>query len=348
MMQTVQHVQQKHTCCRHAVARRWVWILFVAMCTSVAAVTITWSARALVFLKFNSIVNPLIQSEMDGTWNLGVTCGAYVAFNVVLVMLACFTVIFGEKIAAGSGIPEVRCWLNGIKLRRAVRLKTLIMKVLGVIGASASGLPVGKEGPMIHSGAVVGASVSQGKSGFLKIDKYRNDKAKLDFIACGAAAGVSAAFGAPIGGVLFCLEEGASWWHPQLTTQSFFCTIAACFITTVIMSGVTEEGAWDSTNFAANLSAPGTFSTTESLSFYYHWWDLPLFLFIGAMGGVVGAIFNIVNHRILLWRIAHIHKSNFRRLFEVLCISVAVSLVAFLLPLFFGECVPMPPEVRPL
>lgn len=101
-----------------------------------------------------------------------------------------------EPAAAGSGIPEIKAYLNGVNLDSVVRLRVLYTKVLGMCLSVASGLPLGKEGPMIHAGSIIGAAVSQGNTitfGFdtswTKFQDLRNDRSKRDFVTFGAAAG---------------------------------------------------------------------------------------------------------------------------------------------------------------
>jgi H+/Cl- antiporter ClcA len=152
---------------------------------------------------------------------------AYVFYQVLFAAIASLFV-WWEPVAGGSGIPEIKCFLNGIDLPGVVKIKTLLAKVIGVSFSVAAGLPLGKEGPMVHSGGVVGAVISQGPFNLVcgvDTSDFRNDKEKRDFTACGAAAGIASAFGSPIGGVLFSLEEGSSYWSTQLTWRAFFCAM---------------------------------------------------------------------------------------------------------------------------
>ena len=118
-----------------------------------------------------------------------------VIFNVGFVLIA--TVLCGTFApeAAGSGIPEIKCFLNGIKRPGWLNMKTAIVKIVGVLFSVSATMPVGKEGPMIHSGAIVGGGLPQGKTSQFGLDfgftRFRSDQAKRDFVAAGASAGVA-------------------------------------------------------------------------------------------------------------------------------------------------------------
>lgn len=67
----------------------------------------------------------------------------------------------------------------------------------------------------------------QGGSSSWHIPWFRRfwfDRDRADMVACGAAAGVAAAFRSPLGGVLFALEEMTTWWRNQLLWYAFFTT----------------------------------------------------------------------------------------------------------------------------
>ena len=65
---------------------------------------------------------------------------------------------------------------------------------------------------------------------------FHNDFVRRNFVSMGAAAGVAAAFHAPIGGILFSLEEVSTFWNPTLTVYTFFMVTAAAY-TVALWSG---------------------------------------------------------------------------------------------------------------
>ncbi len=84
--------------------------------------------------------------------------------------------------------------LRGSRFRSIVPLGTLVAVTI----ALGSGLSGGREGPMVLIGGSIGALVAS----LLPLDEDR----RQSVVAAGAAAGIGAAFNAPIGGMLFAFE----------------------------------------------------------------------------------------------------------------------------------------------
>jgi len=147
----------------------------------------------------------------------------------------CMTVFWGPG-ANGSGIAELIGYFNGINYPNVIGFETFTTKVLGCVMAVIGGLCVGKEGPLAHIGANIGAIVV-----YLPLPRFswfRNDTNKRNMMAAGCSAGVSAAFGAPIGGALFAFEisEPNIFWKFSVIWKVFLSCAFSVFTLSICSS----------------------------------------------------------------------------------------------------------------
>lgn len=76
----------------------------------------------------------------------------------MIVRNSCLFVCYAHSIIlipGGSGIPEVKAYLNGSNIPHVFTLISLITKIIGVISSISSSLVVGAD-PMVHTGAMIG------------------------------------------------------------------------------------------------------------------------------------------------------------------------------------------------
>ena len=102
--------------------------------------------------------------------------------------------------AAGSGVAEVKLIISGFWVEGYWGAKTLLVKSFALILSAASGLSLGKEGPYIHLATCI-SDIVPGLFG------YDDRDGKEWMLRAGAASGLAIAFGAPVSGVVFVLED---------------------------------------------------------------------------------------------------------------------------------------------
>mmetsp|Transcript_40425 Transcript_40425/g.43872 ORF Transcript_40425/g.43872 Transcript_40425/m.43872 type:complete len:804 (-) Transcript_40425:190-2601(-) len=298
--------------------QEYFWIVMTGVMQACIAYATNMSSKIFIESKFEMVSRYLEH---------GAIITAFLRFYLLQLAFAMIAgvCVWIEPISGGSGIPEVKCYLNGIDLPNVLDIRTLFCKVIGVTASVSAGLPVGKEGPMIHSGAVVAKTVASGR--------VKNDRQLRDLVTCGAAAGVCTAFSAPIGGILFALEEGASYWSPSLTWRTFTCSMVAMTTLQCLNSVGTTFGR---VGFNKLFSFGNFVFKTGGSN--YSLYELIIFVAIGAVGGLIGAIFNNINETITHWRMKNVNVSRKYRFIEVCAISTIMSFVMFFTSLAWPHC----------
>ena len=130
-----------------------------------------------------------------------------------------------EPDTRGSGIPQVSAEVMS-------RIDMQWLRVLGIkfvegVLCTFSGLSLGREGPSVQLGAMAGKGVSK------LLDTERGEEHLL--VTCGAAAGMSAAFHAPLAGVLFALEEIHREFNAPLVISAMAAAGMADFVSSNIL-----------------------------------------------------------------------------------------------------------------
>lgn len=167
--------------------------------------------------------------------------------------------------AGGSGIPEIEGALE--ELRPVRWWRVIPVKFVGGLGTLGAGMVLGREGPTVQLGGNLGRMVYD-------LLHLNSDEARHSLLATGAAAGLAAAFNAPLAGILFILEE----MRPQFRYS--LISIKAVFIGVICASTVFRLFNGDMAVISVGKLSDAPVQT------------LWIYLLLGMVFGVVGVAFN--------------------------------------------------------
>lgn len=224
----------------------------IGIVSGLAAVFLKWGAEALADQRIH------FASQPGMVWTLPLIglLGGWLAGTLV------------ERLApssVGSGIPQVKTALAQGSV--ILNLRVAIAKLMAVILVMGSGLNLGRQGPTVHIGAALAAQFDQWMP---TSPEYRRQ-----LLAAGSAAGLAAGFNAPIAGILFVVEELIH----DFSGLTLGTAILASFIGAVVARLLGDNGL--SLNTIMNVS-----HANFSLQ------DVPFFLLLGFLAGVLGTIFS--------------------------------------------------------
>jgi CIC family chloride channel protein len=202
--------------------------------------------------------------------------------------------------AAGSGVQEIEGAMEGLRTVRWRRI--LPVKFVGGVLGLSSGLVAGREGPTIHIGASISAAICEA----LRLE--REDLHGL--LAAGAAAGLAAAFNAPLAAILFIVEE---------TRKQFRYTFRS-YVGVICASAASAMGM----GLVGGTAPPLRIAALEQPLLM-----LPAFVLLGVGLGGLGVLFNRCLLGALDWTAVTFKRAPF---VPALVVGGAVGALAIVLP----------------
>lgn len=352
---------------RHSISAtiRWVLTILTGLLTGVISIVIV-TCTDIVRKWGSNLLDTLWQTQQDETKNpfLATTPATfyssssnalfalYAIINLCCAMIAALLCLYVAPEAIGSGIPEVKAYLNGVRVKRFASGRLLLVKILGTIASVSSGLAVGPEGPLVHIGAIIGASCSKISNLIMRIfpnntlflfnedlwsfvttelSHFSIDSERRDLVSIGSAAGFAAAFGAPIGGLLFSMEEASSYFDHSLFLKTLSATAVATFCLAVHHGNLSQY----------SIISLGTFQAPNENIFLNRVAELPLYILVAMAGGSLGGLFCKGWKMVQKYRkrqFLSVRRRNIWKLVEVAILSVLTSSLTYHLPLWPCFC----------
>ncbi|CAN5453024.1 chloride channel protein [soil metagenome] len=167
------------------------WALILGIAGGLIARLLRWMIAFFTNLAFFGRFSLLPANPAENHLGVAVICIPVIGGLIVGIMAR-----YGSKSIRGHGIPEAMEQVLINQSRLPMRLAWL--KPLSAAIAIGTGGPFGAEGPIIATGGALGSALGQ----FLRTSA---DERKT-LLACGAAAGMAAIFGAPVAAVLLAIE----------------------------------------------------------------------------------------------------------------------------------------------
>ncbi|XP_073974801.1 H(+)/Cl(-) exchange transporter 7-like isoform X3 [Rhodnius prolixus] len=194
-----------------------------------------------------------------------------------------------------------------------------------------------EEGPIMYMGVILGVRVPMIRIPFKNVRCFKllqNDREKRDMASVGIAAGVCAAFIAPVGGVAMALEEGISYCSTSLTARIFFGSVmtsmTSAFLISLLINCV-----------GCVLKKDVLFLTNDEDSaefLHYQFFEVPIFILFGIIGGLTGSAWNCLEMQISYWRQKYV-KKNISKLLELACILIIIATFSFICLITMSDCI---------